>query len=591
MPLTFNTAPYYDDYDPIKEFYKILVRPGYAVQARELNQLQSIFGEQLNRFGQYIFQNGAMVTPGQITYDQNLSYVIVNPTYNSAPVDWDLIDPLVSGGTNDTIITLTSITGAYVQGELVVGATSNATGIVVLYSASTKLLVLNSVVGTFAASETLTGQTSITTATSVAIFTATSNILLEGATTGIVAQVIEVARDINTIYIKYVNSGTNNTTTSFADGEIINILPPGVGICSSISTNSTGLTAQASIADGVYFIFGMFLNVVSQTIRLADYNQFPTVNVGLEAVETIITPEEDPTLNDNALGTPNYAAPGAHRYKIVLNLVALPISTTPDAEFTSLMVISNGVIQTKVQQTALSEIMSTLAERTYDANGDFIVNPFGFDLHENLFVDNGDGTNNGGIYTTLQGGQESELALGIEPGKAYVDGYEIQTISKQYINLNKARNTNFFPNSHTRAYLGNYVFINRLFGLPYYDTCPTVTLYGTPIVTDGVAPLTSSIGTATIRGLQFQEGSFEIIGDPGPIFQCFLADINITTPGVSLTDIRSFAVNDGTITTTANVLTQVDIVNVIGNFDQFVQLQMEHIQKPYMLGIQLIIYY
>jgi hypothetical protein len=485
MPLQFNTAPYYDDYDAAKKFYEILIRPGYAVQARELTQLQSIFGEQLNRIGQYIFKNGAMVTPGQITYDQNLAYVKVNLTYSSIPVDFDLIDPLVVG----------------------------------------------------------------------------TNVQIKGATTGIVAQVVQVERSVGTLYVKYVTSGTSNTVATFADNEVINILPGNTGVCQAITTASTGVTAQASIDNGIYFIFGKFLNVDSQTIRLADYNQFPSVNVGLEAVETIVTPEDDVTLNDNANGTPNYAAPGAHRYKIVLNLVALPAGTVSDSEFTSLMVITNGTIQAQVQVTALSEIADTLARRTYDANGNFITTPFGFDIHESLL--NGD---NGGIYTSGQGGQEAQLAFGIEPGKAYVQGYEIKTIAKQFIPLDKARTTNFFQNSHTRAYLGNYIYINELFGLPSYDTWPSVNLYATPIVTAGLAPSTTIVGTATIRGLQFQEGSFQAIGDPGPIFECYLTDINITAPNTSLTDIRSLAVNDGTLTTTANILTQVDIVNVVGSF-------------------------
>ena len=47
MALNFNAAPYYDNYDEAKEFYKILFKPGYAVQTRELNQLQSIIQKQI----------------------------------------------------------------------------------------------------------------------------------------------------------------------------------------------------------------------------------------------------------------------------------------------------------------------------------------------------------------------------------------------------------------------------------------------------------------------------------------------------------------------------------------------------------------
>jgi hypothetical protein len=40
MALDFNTEPFFDDYSEDDKFHRILFRPGYAVQARELTQLQ-----------------------------------------------------------------------------------------------------------------------------------------------------------------------------------------------------------------------------------------------------------------------------------------------------------------------------------------------------------------------------------------------------------------------------------------------------------------------------------------------------------------------------------------------------------------------
>lgn len=490
MPLTFNNAPFFDDYNPSKDFYRILFRPGYPPQTRELTQSQSIISEQINRFGSYIFANGAMCTPGQITYNSNQPYVVVNSTYSSAPVDWAALTPGVQ---------------------------------------------------------------------------------IQGVTSGVLATIISIDDINNAIYIQYVNSGTNNATTIFANNEVLNILPANTGIAQAVVTNATGITAAASIDAGVYFIFGMLLDVTSQTIILGapntygngiSFTQFPNVRVGLQAIETIVTPEDDSSLYSNASGTPNYTAPGAARYKITLNLIAIPLAAAADSSFTEVMRISDGTIQSQVQNTALSEIMNTLAQRTEETNGNFIVTPFGFDLHESLL--NSPLNTNGGIYSSSPPGYTDQLALGIEPGKAYVDGFRINTIAKQYLPIDKARSTNFFQNSHTRAYLGNYIYITRLFGLPNYDKWPKINLYGTPIISDGTAPLTGVIGTATIRGLQFQEGSFQSVGNPGPIFECFLTDINITSGAI--TDVRSFAVSDGTLTTTANVLSQVDIINVVGNF-------------------------
>ena len=50
-----NVSPYYDDYSETKNFHRILFRPSNAIQARELTQLQSILQNQVEKFGNHIF--------------------------------------------------------------------------------------------------------------------------------------------------------------------------------------------------------------------------------------------------------------------------------------------------------------------------------------------------------------------------------------------------------------------------------------------------------------------------------------------------------------------------------------------------------
>ena len=50
MATNFNVSPYYDDYSDDKLFNRILFRPAFAVQARELTQLQTILQNQITRF-------------------------------------------------------------------------------------------------------------------------------------------------------------------------------------------------------------------------------------------------------------------------------------------------------------------------------------------------------------------------------------------------------------------------------------------------------------------------------------------------------------------------------------------------------------
>ena len=67
VPSETVSTPYYNDYDETKNFYSVLFRPGFAVQARELTQLQTILQKQVQRFGDHVFKNGSIVTGAQIS--------------------------------------------------------------------------------------------------------------------------------------------------------------------------------------------------------------------------------------------------------------------------------------------------------------------------------------------------------------------------------------------------------------------------------------------------------------------------------------------------------------------------------------------
>ena len=84
MPLStdFNVNPYYDDYNEDKKFLKILFKPGYAVQARELTQMQSILQKQIQRFGNNIFIDGSIILGGK-THAQDCISLKIDSTFGS----------------------------------------------------------------------------------------------------------------------------------------------------------------------------------------------------------------------------------------------------------------------------------------------------------------------------------------------------------------------------------------------------------------------------------------------------------------------------------------------------------------------------
>jgi len=85
--INFNANPYFDDYNENDKFYRILFRPSFAVQARELTQLQTILQQQIKRHGDHIFKDGAMVIPGEMSIDSTIGYVKLQPTYLGNNID------------------------------------------------------------------------------------------------------------------------------------------------------------------------------------------------------------------------------------------------------------------------------------------------------------------------------------------------------------------------------------------------------------------------------------------------------------------------------------------------------------------------
>ena len=116
MALTtdFNVDPYYDDYDETKSFYKVLFRPGYAVQAREVTQLQTILQKQIERNGRHIFDEGSIVLGCELNYDNKVKSLKLETQFSGADL---IIDSFANG--------------------IVTGATSNARGKIVATSAAT----------------------------------------------------------------------------------------------------------------------------------------------------------------------------------------------------------------------------------------------------------------------------------------------------------------------------------------------------------------------------------------------------------------------------------------------------------------------
>jgi len=460
-PTDFNLSPYFDDFTESKKFHRVLFRPAFAVQARELTQSQTQLQNQIEKVSDHLFEKGAMVIPGEIGYDLNYY--------------------------------------------------------------SVKL-------------------TSIASANTLAQFT--TDTVLTGGSSGVKARIVGTdalsGSDPDTLYIKYNDSGTNNTNTSFTNGETITgTNSDGVSLSAVVATTHTGSAAQ--VEEGTYYVNGYHVQVSKQTIVLDKYTNTPSYRVGLLVTESFVTPNDDASLNDNATGSSNVNAPGAHRFKIDLTLTKKTISTTEDANFIELLRLSEGNLQNKVRNTDYAVLEDTFARRTFDESGDYTVRPFDIDIREHLISGN-----NRGVYTSGNGGLASKLAVGLSPGKAYVKGYEVEKLATQYVDVEKARDFDTEQNFNTRFDIGNFVNVTNTYGTPdigfvsgEIEAFKRVNLYHTATASrgtenTGTGSSINTIGRAKSKGYEYNSGTatgnlFATSSLTSAVYKHFLFDINMFT--------------------------------------------------------------
>jgi len=79
MPINYNSAPYFDDFDKNKNFMRVLFRPGRAVQARELTQAQTILQNQIKSISSSIFKENSRVVGAELSIKTTKETLVVNP--------------------------------------------------------------------------------------------------------------------------------------------------------------------------------------------------------------------------------------------------------------------------------------------------------------------------------------------------------------------------------------------------------------------------------------------------------------------------------------------------------------------------------
>ena len=398
MAISFNVEPYYDDFEsvasgntlsPKEQYQRILFRPGKAIQARELTQLQTQLQNQVSSHGDHTFKDGSVVVPGAVHLHNKIDYVKLDSVNAYCDTVAELVGTEFTDGTN-------------------------------------------------------------------------------------VARVVHAAlaegSDPITIFVKYISG------TTFADNATIT---DGANKSAEVKASAaSGFGSIVALEDGIYYIKKHFVVAKAKTIILSKYTHNVSFDIGLLVTESLVSSGTDASLNDNATGTPNESAPGAHRYSITATLSSQAVNAT-NGNFVLVARLEDGFITKNARTADYNHLADELARRTFDESGNYYVNPF-----KALVKDHASDT--------------TKLTLGIEPSKAYVRGYEIQTLGTTNVNFDRARTSERVTDKVTEITHNNYIEIDNM------DGFPDITTFGKISIENSSG---TEIGTCRARSIERVSGS------------------------------------------------------------------------------------
>ena len=584
MALNFNTAPYYDDFDETKNYHRILFRPGFAVQARELTQLQTNLSNQIKQFGNNIFVNGTLVTGGQRTFENDVHSIKVDSSFGG-----NAVSPL---NFQDKIITGAD-SGARARVKLALGETINDPITLIVKEISDGDVTVGNPTGQFIGGERIYTDDAVPFEAQIAFDPASPNSFA------------------NTAMMFAINSGVFYINGNFVYLEAQKIA---VSKYDNTSSKTIGLTVSEQIltsdtnedlldaAQGTPNFTAPGANRYAITLTLStkavlDANE---IVVG-QKYEIVTSGNTDFTVigsENNAIGTVFTATATTTGTGTVINVID---------NFIEVARVVDGLLTVNNDRTIYSEIGKELARRTYDESGDYAVRKWplqilesedrisaddypDFGLSNVLLLTVGktykisaigttDFTKVGAPYNEV--GTEFEALIGtggfgygteycyttgtgsvvdvdiftaaLDPGKGYIKGYEFETQQQTPLTLDRGRDIVQVDQQDTAVAYGNFIFVDNVGGTtPLVTNSTTATEYTTVYLHNlpkaGVAA-GSKIGTAQVRWMQYVAGT---VGTATCVYKMSLFNIQMDS-GKFFNDVESITLSASSGASGANV--------------------------------------
>jgi hypothetical protein len=438
----YDTAPWNDDFNTSsledKNYLRILFKPGFSVQVRELNQMQSMLQSQIDKFGRSVYKEGPILE-GATTFDDNIGYVDVNVLATNDALNASI--NLIKGNTIKLDGTGSEGLSAEIYDYRLLSADVGG-----LYQ--WRFYVRYNSAGA-----------AVATPTNIPTFTA--------------AQSIDIVNAIQVDAQVIVGNGAPL-------GTVVNV----------------GYAARVTTDIGVFFGRGSFIynsEVKSLYIDKPAKETQVTGKAVFRLDEAVKNFTEDVALLDNAEVSPNYKAPGADRYAITLtplfltdqsDLTAIASNSTVLASTTSGNASINYLDLLSVDtskfvapaRVGYSQLDNKLAVRTSEESGNYTVNPFKVSVREHL----NDAAGNNGRYLSSElsallpqltnAESEAKYITTVEPSVAYIQGYRAPLTEALELPVDKARTILEEPEVvYGSANIGNYIEGSNIVHAPDFN--------------------------------------------------------------------------------------------------------------------------
>lgn len=517
---TLAAAPYFDDFDSSKRFHRILHRPKFPVQTRELNGVQSMLQNQVGQLGAGIFKEGAAVVGGNSVFANNVlavqvvkdDAVSISNFFNSNTGIGAIIRGLTS--TAEGRVTQVDRQASDTYSAIIVAPqTANP------FVGDEVVSFIDSTSNSAIASMTLAPDPATKNAATFSVHSGT--FFLRGHLIDVAQQTIILSAETNLVSARV---GFVIEEEILDDSDDDSLLDPALGATNYAAPGAHRLRLTATLTSKAL--------TGSTLVEQSSDENFIEIARIINGSPLMSPDRIEPSQVEETLARRTFDESGDYVTRPFRLLtkphnppISLPNATgTITGNTTSTTVIASSVTPAFVDELTTGDVVVVNGERKSVSS---VTNSTAFVVNSAFSI-----AFSNTPFTIVSSGK---MNIELEAGKAYVRGREFETLGTTIIEVDRPRTTRAVNNGDVGTFFGPYVYVTRANGALFaINTLERVDLHSVPFTGVNAAANTyasTKIGSARVRSFVYASGN----GDANTVYKMHLvgAEFNSKTFSVN----------------------------------------------------------